>query len=340
MIKQTFFNFIVLIAALSIMTSCNSESLNDFTSIPDSRGSSVEILGTIVDIEDNKLSFKDENELQSLLSKITDNNIQSTRQSVDFMYLINSKNSFKSEGFISLYDVYEEALSVAESYYEREGGYEEFKEKYSCLYFPEYKNDYSAYLPVNDKDLAKLLTPNGELIIGGRLTNLNNIDAYEQLQELGWGIPDIDNHDYDKSESALSSLSTKATKTVILKAGKSYEENKKKIWVDIKTYAPNLNPPSTCRFDVCFRKKGFLGAWYNHDAITDFFLRCTSDTYGPYQFRDGRIGYSSHDYTFLVQAGLNKPVRNMKGTIEVTYDAIPNTWFVLNFDNANTGIPG
>ena len=68
-----------------------------------------------------------------------------------------------------MYDEYSEAMSVAESYYEREGGYEEFKEKYPHFYYPERGNDYSAYLPVSNFSTAKFISPEGNVIINGEV---------------------------------------------------------------------------------------------------------------------------------------------------------------------------
>gem|GEM_PF-3995416 len=38
----------------------------------------------------------------------------------------------KLQGFTSLAELYKQAMSEAESYYERPNGYEEFKAKYPC----------------------------------------------------------------------------------------------------------------------------------------------------------------------------------------------------------------
>lgn len=76
--------------------------------------------------------------------------------------------TFKRNGFYSLYDYFTDAMNEAESYYDRPGGYEEFKAKYAMLYFPEEGDDYSAYLPVKDQKIAKLLNANGEVSINGK----------------------------------------------------------------------------------------------------------------------------------------------------------------------------
>jgi hypothetical protein len=56
-----------------------------------------------------------------------------------------SQSEIDVQGFNSLFNIFSKAMDEAESYYDRSGGYEEFKAKYSALYFPEEGDDYSAY---------------------------------------------------------------------------------------------------------------------------------------------------------------------------------------------------
>jgi len=99
------------------------------------------------------------------------------------------ENGTAVEGFYSLYDNFSDAMKEAESYYDREGGYEEFKAKYSSLYFPEYEDDYSAYLPVSDKNIAKFVNKDGDVIIGEENVTFKNIKSYNDLIEAGY-VPD------------------------------------------------------------------------------------------------------------------------------------------------------
>jgi hypothetical protein len=70
------------------------------------------------------------------------NNVLKFKDQTTFDKYVNER--IKIENFYSLADYYLDAMGEAESYYEREGEYEEFKEKYNELYFPEYEDDYSA----------------------------------------------------------------------------------------------------------------------------------------------------------------------------------------------------
>ena len=150
-----------------------------------------------VNIEKRKdiLVFDSNEDFQKTVSKLSLYPINEAR--LKSYQLDNSDGSIESiipirditlqdKGFHSLYDDFTNAMNEAESYYDRLGGYEEFKEKYSMLYFPEEGDDYSAYLPVSDKNIAKLLNSKGEVIIGGNTVNLLDISSYEQLKQLGW----------------------------------------------------------------------------------------------------------------------------------------------------------
>ena len=338
---KNIFNFISVITVMGfisviIMTSCNNENLNDLNLSEEIDNQSIKILGKNVLIEDKTLSFENESEYKDLIYKIKNQKPVSTRHNTVGTYSLTTDKTFNIGGFQSLYEVYEEALSVAESYYEREGGYEEFKKMYDCLYFPEYKDDYSAYLPVSDKYLAKILSPKGEVIIDGVVKNMKDVNSYEQLIELGLAIPDIDKEETEDMESPVT---TRAAKYVTLTENQVYTENKRKIWIDIQPNT-NYNHPYIVRFDIAFRKKGFLGAWYNHSAVTDFTLTCDSKTYGYYWMRDGKSGSSSHNYYFDVVGNLSDPVENLHGNVKVNYDALANIWFTLYFNNQNVGIPG
>lgn len=104
------------------------------------------------------LSFTNEEEFLSLVNLIRNG---------ESRYTIQTRSS-SAENFISLYDEFEQAKAEADEYYQRNGGYEEFKVKFPNLFYPEYGEDYAAFLPVSDEAVAKLLNQQGKVIIGGR----------------------------------------------------------------------------------------------------------------------------------------------------------------------------
>lgn len=325
--KTTFFIF----AAFSLaFISCDKNEKLEQASLTETE-KSVRILGENVEVKNNTLSFSDENSLNHLVAKMNQQKISQTRMASEGYSFGNGELTI--EGFTSLYDTYTQAMKEAESYYDREGGYEQFKEKYSTLYFPEYKDDYSVYLPVSDKSLAKLLNSNGEVTIGGELVDMKNINSYDQLKELGLSIPDI-----DKESGINNSVSTRSiTVRQVQENEVVYSGDKtRKLWIDIQPQpSPNVNPPAITRFDVCFRKKGFLGAWYNYSSVTDFSLSCKG-TYGLYTMQSGMKGASSHDYVFPVRWSISDQAL-VYGSIIVGYSGIEYS-VQLAFNNKNLGL--
>lgn len=224
--------------------------------------------------------------------------------------------TLQDKDFCSLYDYYVEAMNEAESYYDRPGGYEEFKEKYSMLYFPEQGDDYSAYLPVSNKNIAKLLNSEGEVIINGNTVNLLDISSYEKLEKTGLTMPEENLNNLRNGNVGLeiNQLSTKYN-----------SRGDRKLWVNVHRKGFKLPDPSGLtvpyiQVEVCFRKKGFLRKWYNYSSET--ILRLRGSIFGV----DSKGGFSSHDYIMNYS-----PVVRAEATVE--YRGIPEKFdFLINFD--------
>lgn len=187
--------------------------------------------------------------------------------------------SLKKYGFQSLFDDFTTAMSEAENYYDTEEGYKQFKERHAALFFAEQPDDYSAYLPVSNRTVAKLLNTKGEVEIAGQVKDLRDITSYQQLVDLG----------FTPIESELKS--TKASEVNRLQEVRC---NNRKLWA--KVWAKPGSIESGVGFwtivEVSFRKKGAFGAWYNYKSET---------TLG---WKNGlqwdRSGFSSHDYYFPI----------------------------------------
>ena len=244
----------------------------------------------------NMLAFDNLDELESLASKfksysIKDNNTTKSKQSsndyTQMSMVAMPDISLKEDGFHSIYDDYINAMNEAESYYDRPGGYEEFKEKYPMLYFPEEGGDYSVYLPVSDKNIAKLLNSDGEVVIGGEIVNLIDLNSYEELVNLGLTPPAEENH-ADLTTKNIYPLNHLPTKYC----------NSRKLWINTRV-RPGTSPGvlEEIVIEVCFRKKGFLGKWYNYNSDTTL------------AWASGAIyrksGNSSHDYKWAREYGNN-----------------------------------
>lgn len=234
-----------------LLSSCNNELEEKQIAIPDEEQTIVAQSGGI-------LSFDNEAAFWEAVEKVRNNEI-----SVALL-----TRSTSEDDFLSLYREFDQAMEEADNFYQRAGGYEEFKQKFPNLYYPQYNDDYSAYLPVSDEAIAKLVNPQGKVIINGDERDMRDVFSYEKLQELGLAIPD---------ETGTVSLRALPINNVIdptipyyraLTEVKKDITSKRKMWVTVRGIernAPN-NLPFTkikeARIDVCFRKKGALG-WYN-----------------------------------------------------------------------------
>ncbi|MDO5665854.1 MAG: DUF4848 domain-containing protein [Bacteroidia bacterium] len=280
--------FMAIVISLS-MVSCDQSEIGVETP-----QETTNIMGTKLDLVNKTLSFDNEQSLKNLLSEIKKIGFSTTRSSSTG----SSTELLQLDGFHSLYDTYVDAMLNAESYYDREGGYEEFKKKYSSLYFPEHEDDFSAYLPVSDPMLAHLLNNNGEVIIAGKTVNMKDVFSYKQLEELGLTPPEE-----EISVSKESSISnTRAGNLyypgtpVVLELKKRMTYNNRRIWFDHFTLGVRGNTPQlSAGLEICFRKKGFLGAWYNHWALT----KATVGV-GGFRLVDNvtKDGPSSHNHMF------------------------------------------
>lgn len=264
--------FIGLFSVLILLSCTNSEE-SDLILPQESK---VSILGESITLKNGMLNFESKQSLNSILSKIGQ---------------MDSHEALKVEDFKSLFDIYDEALEEAPTYYDSKENYKTFKEKYSSLYFPEHGNDYAAYLPISDKNLAKLANGDGNILVAGEIIDCKNISTYEDLAALGWADPDE------------ATLSTRAAKTEVFyrKSGDN------KLWINVssQTY-PGVG--YTYHFEVCFRDKGLFGAWYNRKASTKIqvghgrlntmsYPDPTIENFGLVYQSNKNDSFSSHDYT-------------------------------------------
>lgn len=278
--KSKLYQFISVLF-VCVLIACTNEENQKELEINAPGNEHVKLGGVDIETRDGTLMFESKEQMLEVSSRLSGISTP--------IYLTKSINSFtnmtqikalKEVGFRSLYDVYVEAMNEAEDYYEREGGYEDFKAKYSSLFFPEVGDDYSAYLPVSNKELAKIADENGNVIIDGKIVSLVDITSYEQLSDLGLTPP---------SENSLRA--TSGTNGI-----EEEKSGKNKVWVNCKNTHDGGIP--IIQVDVCFRKRNFVGIWYNHNSGTTATLS-KGHGVGPYY---GTItecfGFSSHDYKY------------------------------------------
>lgn len=204
------------------------------------------------------------------------------------------------ENFISLYEEFSQAMAEADYYYQREGGYEEFKAKFPHLYYPEYEGDYSAFLPVSDESIAKLINQDGKVLIAGKEVDFRDVWSYDTIRELGLGMPQGTDNE---------SLTKAFTDVVTLTLEKQNVNSKRKAWITLRGIAIDQIEFSgkVGRIDLCFRKKGFLG-WYNGQmtsrsyVITGYAPAPSTEAYRAYYLGGPKITeYSPHKYCVAIR---------------------------------------
>lgn len=275
--KESKFSILFLMCLL-VFASCNAD-MDEATSLSKNDAKILNLLGDNVEMRDGVLTFESKEELADLLAKLTtaEKSVSKTRAS---MGIPASEISFKEEGFRSMYDVYGEALEDAPEYYESWEGYAAYKEKYSSFYFPEVGDDYSIYLPISDKSIAKLANEDGFVMVDGELVDCKDISTYEDLDRFGLTPPNG---------------KTKSTEIF------SREEGKQKLWIKYS----QASAIAEIHMEVCFRQKK-LGIWFNRKASTTLTLaKCDCNlvsvptaAYNIGSFWSGSKNdeFSSHDY--------------------------------------------
>ncbi|MDR0575085.1 MAG: hypothetical protein LBG96_13875 [Tannerella sp.] len=142
---------IVCIAFVSMfaMSSCSNEATLEKQEVNEKAKIEIPEFNLSIDVKDGIVSFDDEVVFKNTVEALKDglNSAVATRNSSGENTEESSSSGYESRfpdsetmskyGFYSLYDDFIVAMEEAESYYDREGGYEEFKKKHPALYFPE-----------------------------------------------------------------------------------------------------------------------------------------------------------------------------------------------------------
>lgn len=274
--------FFLGVLLIFVLASCSNELLEVETPSASTRTKVLNVFGHAIEQNDNVLSFQNADELKEALSKIEQAQL-AFKSSSKNLNLANGDVTFAYQGFRSMYDVFDEAMGVAPEYYGSRESYEVFKTKYSSLYFPEVGDDYAAYLPISDKNLAKLANAEGFIQVGEDLIDCKDISDYETLVGLGLTPPN------EKLRS----------KEVF-----NYKSGDTKLWINYSTDQSK----TTYKFEVCFRDKGFMGIWYNRKASSSLSCaRCdiayvseppTAWNIGNSVKKSYDSSFSSHDYEF------------------------------------------
>ncbi len=299
--------FYLILVSILFISSCSSDDRFDVDESSSMSVSGIEVV--TVKVSPNLRSSDSNNETETLLRFRDEVTLNNTKVLLDDMTKYEQADWLaKLQGFTSLSELYEYALDEAESYYERPGGYEEFKAKYPMLYYPEEGADYGAYLPIKDESLAVLSNENGHYMIGNEIIEGDVITDYSDLIEIG--LADIGEIlDYTEGEVIKDTISTLSSQLRAINYGDgtpiyAYHIKKHADWAGSKTkvggdkhehntgwrkVGDGKKIKVTCgritrpvynlgvlpkgfkldwHVEVSFRKRGFLGVWYNYSSAT------------------------------------------------------------------------
>lgn len=289
-------NFLALAVFCTAFFSCSSDELEETKSI---ESATVNIGNISAQNEGDILCFDSYEQFNQAVKNIK--NSESIAGSLKRMVpLAIMEQKIPIKGFTSIYDSYEAALNEADKYYDTKNHYEEFKEKYSNLYFPEHEDDYSAYLPVSDENVAKLLNVNGEVEINGKIINMKDVSTYEELMKLGRTMEDYTVLKSDYIGNYINGFPE-------LENG-----GNRRLKCRVYTQPGSTGVYEEIVVDISFRKKGAFGIWYNYSSTTVLgWVPGLSWT---------KTRVSSHDYKFAREYDENhKPVR-FAGKMYVLYE--------------------
>ncbi|MDR3140873.1 MAG: hypothetical protein LBU37_03995 [Tannerellaceae bacterium] len=280
--------FLLLLSVIILIPGCSNDSSgtpSDFTPSLTQTAKKINIpeLNLKISINEGRLVFESQSAFDAAVKALEEyektnlgSKLRSALQADGYITPVTKQDfTFETSGFLSLYDDFTTAMNEAENYYDTEEGYKQFKEKHSALFFAEQPEDYSAYLPVSNKSVAKFLNAKGEVEIAGEVKDIRDITSYKQLIDNGLVT----------AESELVNLRSTVNRLDEVKC------NDRKLWVIVSTRpGTSLGVYEEVVVEVCFRKKGFLGIWYNYSSETTLGWAPPSTGQWP------KSGYSSHDY--------------------------------------------
>ena len=212
--------------------------------------------------------------------------------------------------FNSLQEIFDQAMIDVENVDETEASYMAFKEKYDqYLYFPMHGEDMGFYIPMFEREVASIASPNGLVIIGNDVKHLKNITNYTELQTTGQAYYSLDEN--------TPLRATVTARTVDNFIGKEIDfgwttrgDRKIRAKVGRKSNKLNVNSTSTkpapqfkmhLKLEVSFRKKTWLG-WVNYSSTTKNNMTMIVDPYGSGRKvttkTHNESGASSHDWTW------------------------------------------
>jgi|GEM_PF-1571463 len=216
----------------------------------------------------------------------------------------------KLEGFNSLQEIFEQAMTDVNDVDETEASYMAFKEKYDqYLYFPMYKEDMGFYMPIMVQENASVVNSDGLVIIGNEVKDLKDITGYQDLQATGQAY-----YNPDENISLRANVTSVTSGTADNFIGKEIDsgwfqdrdkDRKLRFKFGRKSNKDKINPigPDTpgnrfamnLKLEISFRKKTWMG-WVNYSSETNTAIKITVGSAPVQQYTFKKSGSSSHDW--------------------------------------------
>jgi len=242
----------VMLFALFIATiyACDNEDLNNIESMTDGNATRV------ITSTENVLSFNSEKDFEQVIKTLSE--IEDTKDRKKWV------EEHYGE-FTSMQAIYDQAMIEAENIGETKEAFMQFKEKYSSLYFPMYKEDCGFYIPVKDLAEASLINADGNVKIAGNIVCKKDVTNYEELMVLGRAYYPMP---LTRIVNNLDDLYLLSNGKIIGEDNNTsgwYKENGKKIKVNVRRKCQgNFVYLHT---EISFRKHTWLG-WTNYSSYT------------------------------------------------------------------------
>lgn len=217
--------------------------------------------------------------------------------------------------FVSKLEIFNEAMEWADKYLdETEESYNKWKELYGeYLYFPEYKEDYGAYIPISDLSMAALANADGKIVIGDQIVDVKDVFSYEDLlsngkdayytqEEVASMRSAAAGRIYNTSERFIGDeidsgwfYDSDRDRKLRFKFGR--QSNKKNINPIMNDpFSPGMQFAMNFKLEISFRKKTWLG-WSNYSSETKTDMEITVGGIKYTEKFYPKAGSSSHDWT-------------------------------------------
>jgi hypothetical protein len=262
-------------------------------------------------------------------------------------------------GFISLREIFEQAMKDIDDVDETEATYLAFMKKYEkYLYFPLFKEDAGVYMPIAELELTAIASPDGYVIIGNEVKNLKNINSYADLQATGQAYyslnpvssNEVSTRNWQPGMPLFSNTSQFIGNEEVIPWEKNAAGDRQiQFKLGRLSNKKNINPIGCCtpgfqfrinlKLEISFRKSSIFG-WVNYSGDTDSTIKLTAGNSTHTHPHKETNTFSSHDwkspdllYSTTGQYHLSKPlfsVPAVTAVITTAFSGFPNV-LVKNF---------